>query len=127
MWPLIALAGANILGGQMKAAQQAKQRQAEAQMRAAEIEASPWTGRGPSTQVSTGPASAWGELAGSLVNTGQQYASLNNAGLFGKQGLEKDTLGMTPEAQDGVDYFNQDYNPQLAWTRMAGRKPTLFE
>ena len=126
MWPLIALAGANILGGQMKAAQQAKQRQAEAQMRAAEIEASPWTGRGPSTQVSTGPASAWGELAGSLVNTDQQYAALNNAGLFGKQGLEKDTLGMTPESQNSVDYFNQDYNPQLAWNRMAGKKPTLF-
>ena len=127
MWPLIALAGANILGGQMKAAQQAKQRQAEAQMRAAEIEASPWTGRGPSTQVSTGPASAWGELAGSLVNTGQQYAALNNAGLFGKESpLQKDTLGMSPESQDAVDFYNQDYKPQLAWNRMAGNKPTLW-
>jgi hypothetical protein len=76
------LGGLNAGMGALKAQQQAKQRQAEASMRAAEIEASPWTGKGPSTQVATAAPSAWAEMAGGAVNALGQTAALQNAGLF---------------------------------------------
>jgi hypothetical protein len=76
------LGGLNAGMGAIKANQAAKQRQAEATMRAAEIEASPWTGKGPSTQVATAAPSVWGEMAGGAVNALGQTAALQNAGLF---------------------------------------------
>ena len=84
MLPLawVAIAGLNAALAVNKAQQQAKQRENEAKMRAAEIEASPWTGHGPTTQVSTAPSSIWGELAGAGVNTLGQGAALQGAGLF---------------------------------------------
>ena len=82
MIPALVLGGLNMAMGAMKANQAAKQRQAEATMRAAEIEASPWTGKGPSTQVSTPQSSVWGEMAGGAVNALGQTAALQNAGLF---------------------------------------------
>lgn len=82
MIPALVLGGLNIGMGAMRANQQAKQRQAEAQMRAAEIEASPWTNRAPSTQVSTDAPSVWAEMAGGGINTLGQLAAIKNAGLF---------------------------------------------
>lgn len=82
MIPALVLGGLNMAMGAMKANQAANQRKAEATMRAAEIEASPWTGKGPSTQVSTPESSVWGEMAGGAVNALGQTAALQNAGLF---------------------------------------------
>lgn len=88
MVPLLVLGGLNVGMGAMRAQQQAKQRQAEAQMRAAEIEASPWTGKAPSTQVSTASPNVWSEMAGGAVNTLGQMAAIQNAGLFKTAGTE---------------------------------------
>lgn len=79
---LLGLAGLNIGMGALKAKQQAKQRQQEAEMRAAEIEAAPWTGRAASTQVGTGAPSAWAEMAGGAINSLGQAQSLEKSGLF---------------------------------------------
>lgn len=79
---MLILGGLNAGMGAMKANQQAKQRKSEAMMKAAEIEASPWTGRAPTTQVATPEGNAWTEMAGGLVNAAGQTASLQNAGLF---------------------------------------------
>lgn len=83
MLPLIALAGLNVGMGAMKAAQAAKQRQQEANIRAAEIEASPWTGKAPTTQISTQALNPWAEMAGGAINAAGQAAALQNAGLLG--------------------------------------------
>jgi hypothetical protein len=80
--PLALLFGANIGLGALRANQAAKQRQQEANIRAAEIEASPWTGRAPSTQVSTQALNPWAEMAGGVINAAGQAAALENAGLF---------------------------------------------
>lgn len=84
MGPLIwlGLAGLNAALGASKASQAAKQRKMEAEMRAAEIEASPWTGRSPSTQISTPQSNLWSEMAGAGINTLGQAAALQQAGLF---------------------------------------------
>jgi|694.fasta_scaffold88057_3 hypothetical protein len=74
-----ALGGLNIGMSALQAERQAKQRQQEAQTRAAEIEASPWTGRGPSTQVSTASPSVWANLLGSGINTLSQGSAINAA------------------------------------------------
>jgi hypothetical protein len=76
------LGGLNAGMGALKAEQAARQRKAEQNIRAAEIEASPWTGKGPTTQVSTAAPSVWGEMAGGAVNALGQTAALQNAGLF---------------------------------------------
>lgn len=76
---MLLLGGANIGMGAMKAQQAAKQRQQEANIRAAEIEASPWTGKAPSTQISTGSLNPWAEMAGGAINTVSQMQSLQKA------------------------------------------------
>jgi hypothetical protein len=78
----MALAGLNAALGVSKAAQQAKQRRMEAAIRAAEIEAAPWTNKAPSTQVTTSAPNIWAEMAGAGVNTLGQGAALQGAGLF---------------------------------------------
>lgn len=79
---LLLMGGLNAGMGAMKAAQAARQREQEAKIRAAEIEASPWTGRGPSTQVATPSLNPWAEMAGGAVNALGQTAALKQAGLF---------------------------------------------
>lgn len=76
------IAGLNAALASQKASQQAKQRKAEADISAAEIEAAPWTGRAPSTRVSTATPNIWAELAGAGINTLGQGMALQNAGLF---------------------------------------------
>jgi hypothetical protein len=146
------LGGLNAGMGAMKANQAAKQRKMEADLRAAEMEASPWTGKGPSTQISTAAPSVWGEMAGGAVNALGQTAALQNAGLFkagdvaapaagaldpnltvggqqtafgaiGGQGLDEAT-------KQGVDYFNKPLASN-SWDQMIpkgmpgmmGRRP----
>jgi hypothetical protein len=91
---MLIMGGLNAGMGAMKAAQAARQREQEAKIRAAEIEASPWTGRGPSTQVSTPSLNPWAEMAGGTVNALGQTAALKQAGLFG------DTPTPTPGGTD---------------------------
>jgi hypothetical protein len=112
MGPLawLALAGVNAAMGSAKASQAAKQRKAEAEMRAAEIEASPWTGKAASTQVSTPSPNIWGELAGAGVNTLGQAAALQGSGLFSEGASTPPGLG----AQ----------NPLMQTS--TGNAPTLF-
>ncbi len=98
MGPLgwVALAGVNALLASSKAAQAAKQRKMEADLRAAEIEAAPWTGKTPSTQISTTTPNIWGELAGAGVNTLSQAAALQQSGLL-------DSATPTPDMQPSMD------------------------
>lgn len=79
---LAVLGGLNLGMGALKSQQAAKQRKQEAALRAAEIEASPWTGKAPSTQVATATPNVWAEMAGAGINTLGQAAALNQAGLF---------------------------------------------
>ncbi|NBV51619.1 hypothetical protein EBR78_10445 [bacterium] len=141
-----ALAGLNTAMSAAKAQQQARQRKAEADIRAAEIEAAPWTGRGPSTQVATSTPNIWGEMAGAGVNTLGQMAALQGSGLFSpettateaaatsakpplsEQGFEFGgmptkfgTIGATqvplsPEAKESVGFFNTPYE-NYPWDR----------
>lgn len=78
----VAIAGLNAAMAASKKAQQDAARQREANLRAAEIEAAPWTGRAPTTQVSTPSSNIWGELAGAGVNTLGQGMALQQSGLF---------------------------------------------
>lgn len=73
------LAAANILGSVLGSNSQARQRRQEAIMRAAEIQASPWTNRGPSTQVSTPEPSAWANLMGAGTNVLAQGQALGKS------------------------------------------------
>lgn len=79
VWGWAALAGANILGSILGSDAQARQRKREGLMRAAEIEASPWTNRGPSTQVSTPETSAWSNLIGAGTNVLAQGQALQKS------------------------------------------------
>lgn len=101
MGPLawVALAGLNAALASSKASQQARQRKAEADIRAAEIEAAPWTGKAPTTQVSTATPNIWGELAGAGINTVGQGAALQQAGLFG-EGTPEVPTSETPSVQE---------------------------
>jgi hypothetical protein len=83
------LFGGNMLMGGLKAEQQAKQRRSEAQMRAAEIEASPWTGKEATTQVSTPQASVWADMAGGAMNATTQLQGLKGKGLFDSADVSK--------------------------------------
>lgn len=111
----LALAGVNAALSSSKASQAAKQRKMEADLRAAEIEAAPWTGKAPSTQISTPTPNIWGELAGAGINTLGQGAALQGSGLFssspGADGLESSEF-MGPQ------------NPLMQTS--TGNAPTLF-
>lgn len=96
---MLLLGGANVGMAALKAQQAARQREMEAKIRAAEIEASPWTGRAPSTQISTPSLNPWAEMAGGAINTLGQTAALQQAGLF-KAG---DVAGSNTAVAGGVD------------------------
>lgn len=85
-----------------KAAQARKQRKMEADLRAAEIEASPWTGKAPSTQVATVSPNIWTEMAGAGINTLGQTAALQGAGLFKEGAAQAATEAATQGATQGA-------------------------
>jgi hypothetical protein len=89
---MLIFGGLNAGMGAMKAAEAKKQREQEMRMRAAEIEASPWTGRGPSTQVSTPSLNPWAEMAGGAINAAGQVAALQNAGLFKPEDMSDEAI-----------------------------------
>lgn len=78
-WGWAALAAANLLPAILGSSAQERQRKREATLRAAEIEASPWTGRGPSTQMTTPESNVWANLLGSGVNVLSQGQALEKA------------------------------------------------
>ncbi len=106
----LALAGVNAAMSAAKASQAGKQRKTEADLRAAEIEASPWTGRAPTSQITTTVPNIWGELLGAGVNTLSQGSALEGAGLFSGG-------APTPEGLGGQ-------NPLMQTS--TGNAPTLF-
>ena len=117
------LVAANAGMAALKSSQAARQRKQEADMRAAEIEASPWTGKGPSTQVATAAPNVWGEMAGGAINALGQAAALENAGLFKSGDVAGATTGssaMTPSV------YSQTYGQANAtvaepWKMMAAQ------
>lgn len=127
------LGGLNVGMGALKADQAAKQRKMEADLRAAEIEASPWTGKGPSTQIATAAPSVWADMAGGAVNALGQTAALQQAGLFKAGDVAKLDpnigqdlgMGMSEAGKQSVDYFNQPLS-QSTWDRMVPSAPGLM-
>ena len=120
---MLIMGGLNAGMGAMKAQQAAKQRQTEANLRAAEIEASPWTGKNASTQVQTPSPSVWADMLGGAVSGIGQAQALQQAGLF----TPSESMGqsfMSPEASSSYNYFQGD-SPSM-WNRMVPGQPTLM-
>lgn len=119
------ISGLNAAMASQKAAQQAKQRQIEADIRAAEIEASPWTGKAPSTQVATAKPNIWAELAGAGVNTLGQGMALQQAGLFsGSEGAATTATSADPYEQMFKKSQAQSYKwPWENKTLMSTKNP----
>jgi len=118
----VALAGLNAALAASKAAQARKQRKMEADIRAAEIEAAPWTGKAPTTQISTPTSNIWAELAGSGINTLGQGAALQGAGLF-KESADT-AMETASEALSDEDIMNLATQNQ---TLMPPSMPTMAE
>lgn len=78
-WGWAALAAANLLPAILGSSAQERQRKREADLRAAEIEASPWTGRGPSTQMQTPESNVWANLLGAGTNVLGQGQAIESA------------------------------------------------
>lgn len=121
------LGGLNVGMGALKANQAAKQRKMEADLRAAEIEASPWTGKAPSTQVATAAPSVWADMAGGAVNALGQTAALQQAGLFDAGKVAEAPIGgLDPGmAGPGADFFNKSLS-ESTWGQMVPNAPGLM-
>jgi hypothetical protein len=122
---LAVLGGINLGLGGLKSAQAAKQRKQEMMTRAAEIEASPWTGRGPSTQVVTASLNPWAELAGGALNTLSQAAELKKSGLLDSS--EKSPTIAEGELDKNLNIGGQSLSPQsqAAAEFMGGQAPEI--
>lgn len=120
---MLIMAGANAAMGGMKSAQARKQRRMEAEMRAAELEASPWTGKQATTQISTPSPSIWADMLGGAVSGLGQAQALQQAGLFTPSESVQMPV-MSPEASSSYNYF-QGSGPSI-WNRMAPGQPTLM-
>ena len=121
---MLIMGGLNAGMGAMKAQQAAKQRQSEANLRAAEIEASPWTNKQASTQIQTASPNVWADMLGGAVSGIGQTQALQNAGLFSSGGGEMNASFMSPEASQSYNYF-QGEAPSM-WKRMIPGQPTLM-
>lgn len=119
-WAIIA--GLNVALAASKASQQEKQRKMEAEIRAAEIEASPWTGKAATTQMTTPSTNVWGELAGAGVNTLGQGAALQKAGLFSAQ----DVSEQVPSPETAMPQSFQESPEQLAGAGYPNAPFTLY-
>jgi hypothetical protein len=118
------MGGLNAGLGAMKSSQNRRQRKMEAEARAAEIEASPWTGRAATTQVATPSPSIWADMLGGAVSGIGQAQALQNAGLFSSGGGEMGASLMSPGASQSYNYF-QGEAPSM-WNRMIPGQPTLM-
>ncbi len=103
---MTALFVANGVMAAKKAEQQAAMRKQEAAMRAAETEASPWTGRGPSTAITTPSSNVWADLGGAAVNSLGQYASLKKSGMLDPSDATSNAAAQTQALEMG-DIYNQ--------------------
>lgn len=128
---ILLLGGLNAGMGLMKSEQARKQREQEMRMRAAEIEASPWTGRAPSTQVSTPSLNPWAEMAGGAINAAGQAAALQSAGLLGSASGATEGAASAASTAGGSSGQNASFlNPwegrpnasfMNPWERMTGK------
>lgn len=78
-WGWAALAAANLIPAILGSSAQERQRRRESILRAAEIEASPWTGRGATTQMQTPESNVWANLLGAGTNVLGQAQSIEKA------------------------------------------------
>ena len=146
---MLIMGGLNAGMGAMKAQQAAKQRQSEANLRAAEIEASPWTNKQASTQIQTASPNVWADMLGGAVSGIGQAQAFQNAGLFntnkvadatsmgsldpnlmvGGQKTAFGTIGgegLDDTSRQGVDFFNAPPPNSSTWNRMLAGRPTIY-
>lgn len=126
--PFIAWAGLAALNAALaasKAAQARKQRETEAKIRAAEIEAAPWTGKAPTTQVSTPISNLWTEMAGAGINTIGQGAALQGSGLF-KESADT-AMGTASEALSDEGIMNLATQNQTLMPPTPPAPPSIAE
>ncbi len=114
------LAAANVLGSVLGSSAEARQRRKEADIRAAEIEAQPWTKQAAQTQISTKEPNMWANLLGSgfnVLSQGQaiqrsmqdaQTAEQNN--LWRQMMIDKASQ-MNPVLMGNRSYLNPWENP----------------
>jgi len=130
-WGWAALAGANLLGGILGSGSQADERRREAQLRAAEIEAQPWTKQAAQTQISTATPNVWSNLIGSGINTISQGQALEK-GMRESNAAEQESMWkqmmmeklsqMSPQQAAPVLMGNRSYlNP---WENPANYQST---
>jgi hypothetical protein len=118
---MLIMGGLNAGMGAMKAQQAAKQRQSEANLRAAEIEASPWTGKQASTQIQTASPSVWADMLGGAVSGIGQAQALQNAGLFNTPGNPTAPQMMVGDVEAPTSVLMPQRNPQMQglWGNMV--------
>jgi|694.fasta_scaffold54258_6 hypothetical protein len=107
-WGWAALAAANLLPAILGSSAQERQRKREAQLRAAEIEASPWTGRGPSTQMQTPESNVWANLLGAGTNVlgqGQAIESARRNAALQEQQMNWNQMMMNKMIQSNEDPY----------------------
>jgi hypothetical protein len=113
-------AGLGLLGN----AQKRKQQQMTADMRAAEIEASPWTGQGPSTQISYAP-SQWADLAQGAVGGAQLGMGIENMQAQGEANklMQDKIVADTASSNNWAELYKQKMMQDQAPTLMSGSAP----
>lgn len=128
---LAVLGGINLGLGGLKSAQAAKQRKQEMMTRAAELEASPWTGRGPATQVTTPTTNPWAEMAGSAINALGQAAALEKSGLFSSKDIKDTANKVAGETASAAPMATQAIRSPSSLGLISPMKevklPTLYE
>jgi hypothetical protein len=118
---MLIMGGLNAGLGAMKSSQNRRQRKMEAEARAAEIEASPWTGKQASTQIQTASPSVWADMLGGAVSGIGQAQALQNAGLFNTPGNPTAPQMMVGDAEAPTSVLMPQRNPQMQglWGNMV--------
>lgn len=130
-WGWAALAAANILPAILGSSAQERQRRREADLRAAEIEASPWTGQGPSTQMQTPESNVWANLLGAGTNVLGQGQALEkarrDAAMQEQQSMWNQMLLDRLSASNAPQQFQQQPTEVLpGQPLLMGRAPSRF-
>jgi len=125
------LAAANLLPAILGSSAQERQRRREADLRAAEIEASPWTGRGPSTQMQTPESNVWANLLGAGTNVLGQGQALEkarrDAAMQEQQSMWNQMLLDRLSASNAPQQFQQQPTEVLpGQPLLMGRAPSRF-
>lgn len=132
---MVANMGMAIGGAQQRAAQ----RRQEAMIRAAEVEAAPWTKNAPQSLITTPAPNVWAEMAGAGVNTAGQYAALKKAGLFDDKPSKNDPNDLSQmnvndpvlaaeqiKALEGFEMNDAQTQPSFYQSGSGGYSPSGF-